>query len=376
MKTKIAQKQTKIRDNDISGIDELLRRVIEKGASDLHLVVHNPPILRIDGVMVPQEDLPILNPDDVDVFLNQTITKDQRNTFIREHELDSAYSIAGLGRFRINALKQRGSTSLAFRLVPFDAPTIDELKIPQVCKNLIQKQRGLILVTGPSGSGKSTTLAAMINHLNQTERRNVITIEDPIEFLFKNNKCVIHQREIGSDTSSFAKALKYSLRHDPDVIVIGEMRDLTTISTAMSAAETGHLVLGTLHTYDAAQSIDRIIDVFPPAQQRQVRLQLSQVLEAVLSQTLLPRINGGRIAAFEIMLATSVVRRLIRDEKIWEITPNIEMGVREGSQSMNQALADLIQNNLVAKDDAMLKSSDSVKLESLISKQNKYECVR
>ena len=376
MKSKLAQKPVRIKDNGIPKIDELLKRVIDKGASDLHLMVQSPPLLRINGLLIPQEDILPLNPDDVDALLSQTVTKDQRNIFINEHELDSAYSVAGLGRFRINALKQRGSTSLAFRLVPYDIPTIDELGLPQVCKQLVLKPRGLILVTGPSGSGKSTTLAAMINHLNKNEQRNVITIEEPIEFLFKNDKCVIHQREIGTDTTSFAKALKHSLRHDPDVIVIGEMRDLTTISTAMSAAETGHLVLGTLHTYDAAQSIDRIIDVFPPEQQRQVRLQLSQVLEAVLSQTLLPCINGGRIAAFEIMLATSVVRRLIRDEKIWEITPNIEMGIREGSQSMNQALADLVRNNLVAKEDAMLRSSDPVKLDNLISNNSKYECVR
>ena len=376
MKSKLAQKPVRIKDNGIPKIDELLKRVIDKGASDLHLMVQSPPLLRINGLLIPQEDILPLNPDDVDALLSQTVTKDQRNIFINEHELDSAYSVAGLGRFRINALKQRGSTSLAFRLVPYDIPTIDELGLPQVCKKLVLKPRGLILVTGPSGSGKSTTLAAMINHLNKNEQRNVITIEEPIEFLFKNDKCVIHQREIGTDTTSFAKALKHSLRHDPDVIVIGEMRDLTTISTAMSAAETGHLVLGTLHTYDAAQSIDRIIDVFPPEQQRQVRLQLSQVLEAVLSQTLLPCINGGRIAAFEIMLATSVVKRLIRDEKIWEITPNIEMGIREGSQSMNQALADLVRNNLVAKEDAMLRSSDPVKLDNLISNNSKYECVR
>jgi len=291
-------------------------------------------------------------------------------------ELDFGYSISGVGQFRCNAAMQRGAISLAIRLLPAIIPTIDELEIPQICKQLILRPRGLILVTGPSGSGKSTTLAAMINHLNRNAQRNVITIEEPIEFLFKNDKCVIHQREIGSDTISFAKALKHSLRHDPDVIVIGEMRDLTTISTAMSAAETGHLVLGTLHTYDAAQSIDRIIDVFPPEQQRQVRLQLSQVLEAVLSQTLLPRINGGRIAAFEIMLANSVIKRLIRDEKIWEITPNIEMGIREGSQSMNQALANLVRNNLVSKEDAILRSSDPAKLESLVSNINKYESAR
>ncbi len=376
MKSKVAKKPEKIEDSRIIKIDELLKLVIDKKASDLHLVVNSPPILRIDGLLVPQEDVPSLNPDDIDALLCQVITKDQRNMFIKEHELDSAYSITGLGRFRINALKQRGSTSLAFRLVPYDAPTIDELGIPQICKQLIQKPRGLILVTGPSGSGKSTTLAAMINHLNTNAQRNVITIEEPIEFLFKNDKCVIHQREIGSDTTSFAKALKHSLRHDPDVIVIGEMRDLATISTAMSAAETGHLVLGTLHTYDAAQSIDRIIDIFPPAQQRQIRLQLSQVLEAVLSQALLPRIDGGRIAAFEVMLATSVVRRLIRDEKIWEITPNIEMGVKEGSQSMNQALADLVRNNHVTMEEAMLRSGDPVKLENLIYSKGRFESVR
>jgi twitching motility protein PilT len=215
----------------------------------------------------------------------------------------------------------------------------------------------------------------MLNHLNEEQQRNVITIEEPIEYLFKNNKSIIHQREIGSDTTSFSKALKHSLRHDPDVIVIGELRDLATISTALSAAETGHLVLGTLHTYDAAQSIDRIIDVFPPTQQRQVRLQLSQVLEAVLSQSLLPCIDGGRIAAFEIMLANSVIKRLIRDEKIWEITPNIEMGVREGSQSLNQALADLVHKELITKEDAILRSSDPVKLESLIAVKERQECI-
>ncbi len=375
MKTKLAQKQTTIKKNGVPIIDELLKRLVKKGASDLHLIVQSRPILRINGLLLPQEDIPILNPDDIEALLSQAITKDQRDAFIHEHELDAACSIAGVGRFRLNALKQRGSTSLAFRLVPYEIPTIDDLGLPQICKKLIQKPRGLILVTGPSGSGKSTTLAAMINHLNDHNQRNVITIEEPIEYLFKNNKCIIHQREIGSDTSSFSKALKHTLRHDPDVIVIGELRDLATISTAMSAAETGHLVLGTLHTYDAPQSIDRIIDVFPPTQQRQVRLQLSQVLEAVLSQSLLPCINGGRIAAFEIMLANSVIKRLIRDEKIWEITPNIEMGVREGSQSLNQALADLVQKELIAKEDAILRSSDPVRLESLISVKEKQVCL-
>jgi twitching motility protein PilT len=372
MNPELSAKQAIKNGNGKMIIEDLLKQVIDKKASDLHLVVKSPPILRIDGLMVPQADMPVLKPDDLNALFGQVTTQDQRDEFTIEHELDSAYSVSGLGRFRLNALKQRGSISLAFRLVPHEAPTIDEMGIPQVCKQIIRKTRGLVLVTGPSGSGKSTTLAAMLNYLNQTEQRNVITIEEPIEYLFKNEKCVIQQREIGSDTGSFARALKYSLRHDPDVIVIGELRDLATISTAMSAAETGHLVLGTLHTYDAAQSIDRIIDVFPPEQQRQVRLQLSQVLEAVLSQSLVPGTNGGRVAAFEIMLATSVVRTLIRDEKIWEITPNIEMGIREGSQSMNQALADLVKKKLIAREDAMLRATDPAKLENLLSNGQKY----
>ncbi|GAI95506.1 unnamed protein product, partial [marine sediment metagenome] len=262
------------------------------------------------------------------------------------------YSIPGLARFRVNALQQRGTMSLAFRLVPFKAPSIDELGLPQICKELVLKPRGLILVTGPAGSGKSTTLAAMLNHLNQNERRNIITIEDPIEYLFRDERCIIQQRDLGDDTKSFSIALIHALRHDPDVIVIGEMRDLDTISTAITAAETGHLVLGTLHTVDAAQSIDRIIDIFPPGQQRQMRLQLSQVIEAVLSQTLLPRIGGGRVAAFEIMIATSVIKRLIREEKIYEIPTNMELGSREGMQTLDQALADLVRSGIVTQEEA------------------------
>ena len=366
MKTRLAQKQSKTRNNGALKIDELLKLVIDKGASDLHLTVPSSPVLRVDGLLMPQIDLNPISPDDIETIFKQIATPEQRTTFEREHELDIAFSIAGLGRFRVNAIKQRGSTSLAFRLVPYDIPTIDELGLPQICKHLILKPRGLILITGPAGSGKSTTLAAMINHLNKNCQKNVLTIEDPIEFLFSNDKCFIRQRELGSDTKSFAKALKHVLRHDPDVIVIGEMRDLATISTAISAAETGHLVLGTLHTIDAAQSIDRMIDVFPPGQQRQIRLQLSQVVEAILSQALLPLIGGGRIAAFEIMLATSVVRRLIRDEKIYEILPNMEMGTKEGSKTMDQALADLVRRKLVALEDALLRSSNPVKLNQLL----------
>ena len=366
MKTQLANKRVKARNNGALKIEELLKLVIEKGASDLHLTVPSSPILRVDGALIPLVDIHPLSPDDVEAIFNQVASPEQKETFKREHELDIAFSIAGVGRFRVNAMKQRGSTSLAFRLVPYDIPTIDELGLPPICKELILKPRGLILITGPSGSGKSTTLAAMVNYLNENCQRNIITVEDPIEFLFSNNKCIIRQRDVGSDTTSFIKALKHALRHDPDVIVLGEMRDLATISTAMSAAETGHLVLGTLHTYDAAQSVDRIIDVFPPEQQRQVRLQLSQVLQAVLSQALLPRIGGGRVAAFEIMLNNSVITRLMREEKIYEIPPNLEMGNREGSRSMNQDLAALIEKKLITIEDAVLQSSAPVRLREIL----------
>jgi len=341
---------------------ELLKLMVDKKASDLHLRVGSPPVFRIDGLLIPQEDLPPLASEDIEGLFGQISTQQQRGVFGKELELDFAYSVPGLARFRVNILRQRGTMSLAFRRVPFEVPTIDELGLPQVCKELILKPRGLILVTGAAGSGKSTTLAAMIDHLNGIVKRNVITIEDPIEFLFRDKKCIIRQRDIGDDTKSFAAALVHALRHDPDVLVIGEMRDLATISTAMRAAETGHLVLGTLHTFDAPQSIDRIIDVFPPSQQRQIRLQLSQIIEAVLSQALLSRIGGGRIAAFEIMLANGIIRRLIREEKIYEIPPNLEMGRLEGMQTLDQALADLVKNNIVAVEDAMMKSSNPARL--------------
>ena len=347
-------------------IDELLSLTVYNGASDLHITVPSPPILRIEGRLIAQKDLPPITPNDVRDIFKQITTEEQRVTFDRELELDFAYSIPGLARFRVSALLQRGSMSLAFRLVPFKTPSIDELGLPQVCKELIVKPRGLILITGAAGSGKSTTLAAMINYLNETEERNVITIEDPIEFLFRNNKCIIRQRELGYDTKLFYTALVHALRHDPDVIVIGEMRDLPTISTAITAAETGHLVIGTMHTIDSAQSVDRVIDIFPAAQQQQIRLQFSQVIEAVLSQVLLTRIGGGRIAAFEILLATPGIRRLIREGKIFEIPTNLEHGALEGKQSMDQALADLVKRNIVAREEAMMKSSNSAKLIELL----------
>lgn len=350
-------------------INELLKLMVNKGASDLHLTVPSPPALRIDGVLIPQEDLPPMTAKDVELALEQVSTQEQGAVFDREWEMDCAYTVPGLARFRVNALRQRGVISLAFRFVPFYIPSIDEWELPQIFKELIFKPRGLILVTGPSGSGKSTTLVAMLSHLNDNATRNVITIEDPIEFVFCNKKCLIRQRDLGDDTKSFSTAVIHALRHDADIIVIGEMRDLDTISTAITAAETGHLVLGTLHTIDAPQSIDRIIDIFPHGQQQQIRVQLSQVIETVISQALLPRIDGGRIAAFEIMLANSVIRRLIRDEKLYEIHPNMEMGKLEGMQTLDQALADLVKRNIVTLEEALMRSSNPVKLRRSLQSQ-------
>ena len=348
-------------------VDELLKLMVDKGASDLHLKVPSPPVLRIDGVLVPQEDLPPVTPKDIEMVFEHITTQSQRETFYRELELDFAYSLPGLARFRVNVLKQRGTWSLAFRLVPFTILSIDELGLPQIFKELVLKPRGLILVTGPTGSGKSTTLAAMINHLNESKKQNVITIEDPIEYLYHNKKCIIAQRDLGDDTKSFANALVHALRHDPDVILVGEMRDLETISTAITAAETGHLVLATLHTTDAVQTVDRIIDVFPPEHQHQVRLQLSQIIEAVLAQTLLPRAGGkGRIAAFEILVANPAVRNLIRTSKTFELPNVIQLGAKDGMQTLSQALAYLVKNRTVTIEEAMMKSSDPERLKKSI----------
>ena len=349
---------------------ELLLLMVNKGASDLHLTVPSPPVLRINGELIPQEDLPPLTAKDVELALEQVSTVEQRAVFDRKRELDFAYPVPGLARFRVNVLQQRGVMSLVFRFVPFYIPSIDEWGLPQILKELILKPRGLILVTGPTGSGKSSTMAAMLSHLNDNMRRNVITIEDPIEFVFRNKKCLIRQRDVGDDTESFSSALIHVLRHDPDVIVIGEMRDLDTISTAIRAAETGHLVLATLHTTDAAQTVDRIIDVFPANQQAQVRLQFSQVLEAILTQCLLPRIDGkGRVAAFEIMLGNPAVRNLIRSAKSHELPNTIQLSTKEGMQTLDQALTDLVRRNIVTQEEAIMKSSNPVKLQQSLQAQ-------
>jgi twitching motility protein PilT len=339
-------------------LETFLRRVVDKGASDLHLRVPSPPVLRIDGELITQEDTPPLTPKDLENVFEQITTPEQRSTFLKELELDFAYSVPGVARFRVSVMRQRGTMSLAFRLVPIEILSIDDLGLPQVCKELVLKPRGLVLITGPTGSGKSTTMAAMIQHLNENDKRNVITIEDPIEYLHRNKGCIIAQRDLGDDTKSFDTALIHALRHDPDVIVVGEMRDLPTISTAIRAAETGHLVMGTLHTTDASQTIDRIIDIFPSDHQQQVRLQLSQVIEAVLCQTLLPRKKGGRVAAFEIMIATSAVRNLIREAKTFELHNVMRLSSKDGMQTLDQALADLVRGGVVFEEEALMKSSN------------------
>jgi len=348
-------------------IKELLRVMSERNASDLHLRVPAPPMLRVDGELVPADGYGRLSPSDVEEAFKQTTSELQSRRFHEELELDFAYSVPGLARFRVNVMLQRGSMSIAFRRIPFTIPTIQDFNLPGICKMLIMKPRGLVLVTGPTGSGKSTTLAAMIDYLNETEARNVITIEDPVEFLHHNKKCLIAQRDLGDDTKSFANALKHALRHDPDVILVGEMRDLETISTAITAAETGHLVLGTLHTVDAVQTVDRIIDAFPPEHQHQIRLQLSQVIEGVLSQTLVPRAAGsGRVGVFEILVANGAVRNLIRTNKTFELPSVLQLGSKEGMQSLNQALAALVNSNTITTEEAVRKSSDPDQLQRLI----------
>ncbi len=353
-------------------IDEILNQMVELKASDLHLRVPSKPIFRIDGELVPQKGSSELTPEDIEEAFGQVTSPEQRMSFEEKRELDFAYAIPGLARFRVNVMSQRGSLSIAFRVVPYKILTVDELGIPQICKQLILKPRGMILVTGPTGSGKSTTMAAMIDHLNENRSCNVITVEDPIEYLHKNKKCLIAQRELGDDTYSFDSALIHALRHDPDVIVLGEMRDVETMSIAIRAAETGHLVMGTLHTRDAAQTVDRVIDMFPPNQQAQIRLQVSQSIEGILSQTLLPKRSGkGRVAAFEIMLGNAAVRNLIRDGRNYELPNVIQLNNKDGMQTLDQSLSDLVRNGVVSREEAISKSSNPERLQKMLQFNSK-----
>ncbi len=348
-------------------IDDLLRMTLAKGASDLHLKAGGVPVVRINGELFPQDEIPEMTLQDMGQALEKVTTEEQRSFFADELELDFAYHASGIGRFRINAYFQEGTVSLACRPVRKKIPTIKELCLPAAYESLVLRRNGLVIVTGPTGCGKSTTLAAMINFLNQKEKRKVITIEDPVEFVYQDKKCVFSQRELGRDTRSFSNALKHALREDPDVILVGEMRDLETMATALTAAETGHLVLTTLHTPSAPLAIDRFIDIFPPHQQQQVRIQLSTTLEGVLYQTLVPRNDGsGRIAAVEIMLATAAVRNLIREGKTYQLSNAIQTGAQYGSQTLDQALLTLCRNGTISRQEALARSVDTEEFKRML----------
>lgn len=348
-------------------LEDLLYMMVENKASDLHLAVGSPPLMRVNGELMPMP-YPVLKPNVVQPLLYSILTDIQITTFERHWELDFSYSVPGVSRFRVNVHRQRGSVGAVFRMIPSDTPSLDKLRMPAIVKELTERPRGLILVTGPTGSGKSTTLAAMIDEINRTRRTHIVTIEDPIEFLHNNKMSVITQREVGSDTESFGVALRHVLRQDPDVILIGEMRDLETIAAALTAAETGHLVFATLHTTSAPQTIDRIVDVFPEHQQDQVRTQLSNVLEGVVTQTLLQDILGkGRVCAQEIMLGTPAIRTLIRDNKIHQIPSIIQASGKFGMQTLDQTLRTLVLEKKVTIDEAIAKSSNPDDFKALLA---------
>jgi len=319
------------------------------------LTVESPPVLRIDGSLVPLE-YPNLSPTDMEEMVRSVMTDEQYKRFSEHGELDFSYSLPGVGRYRMNAFRQRGSAGMVIRLIPFNIPAPETLGLPPVSIEFARLQKGLVLVTGPTGSGKSTTLASLIDYINRNRACHIVTIEDPIEYLHKHQKSLVNQREVGNDTYSFANALRAVLRQDPDVILVGEMRDLETISTAISAAETGHLVFSTLHTNDATQSVDRIIDVFPPHQQQQIRVQLAAVLQGIMSQQLLPRASGrGRVAAIEVLLATPALRNLIREGKTHQIPTVLQTGGKQGMQTMDKAIQDLLRQGLITPEVAQEK---------------------
>jgi twitching motility protein PilT len=349
-------------------LQQLLKAMVEKGASDLHITTGSPPQLRIDGSLVPLRTN-ALNPVETKQLCYSVLTDQQKLRFEEDLELDFSFGVRGLSRFRGNLFMQRGAVGGAFRTIPFQIRAFSELGLPQVLEELCNKPRGLVLVTGPTGSGKSTTLAAMIDKINRERHEHIITVEDPIEYLHSHKSCVINQREVGTDTRSFKQSLKHILRQDPDVVLIGEMRDLETIEAALVTAETGHLVFATLHTNSAAQTINRIIDVFPPNQQSQIRAQLSFVLEGVIAQSLVPKADGqGRVPAMEIMVPNAAIRNLIREDKIHQIYSQMQIGQgKSGMQTLNQCLATLFLKRLVSLEEAVAHSADPDELQQIIA---------
>ncbi len=339
----------------------------EERASDLHIIAFSPPLLRIKGMMKPITDMQPLTPDDIDQAFKQITSEEQRANFERDLELDFGYTIPDFGRIRCNAAKQRGSTSLAIRLLPAVVPTLDELGLPEVCKELVLRPRGMVVVSGPTGSGKSTTLSAMINYLNSVENHRVVTIEDPIEFVYSNDRCVITQRELGSDTHSFAEALRHVLRQDPDVILVGEMRDLETASAALTLAETGHLILTTGHASSAPQAIERIIDLFPPYERPLVQSRLASLLVGILCQALVPRVDGsGRVAAIEVMLTSPAVRNTIREGKIHQLPNAMLTQARLGMLLLDHSLVDLYRKGLISRESVLAFCNNSDEVTRLI----------
>jgi twitching motility protein PilT len=344
-------------------IAELLALVIDRGGSDMHLMAGSPPFIRLHGELLRLEEYPSLTPEGLRGMIYGILPQKLQQRFEQELELDTAYSLPGRARFRVNVYQQRDSVGAAFRLIPSRIATVDELDLPSVVADLARKPRGLVLITGPTGSGKSTTLASMVDVVNTERPAHVMTVEDPIEFLHTNKRSAVNQREVGHDTLGFAQALRHALRQDPDVILVGEMRDLETISTALSAGETGHLVFATLHTQDAAQAIDRIIDVFPAEQQQQVRVQLSTTLQGIVNQQLVPTTNGnGRVVATEVLVATPAVRALIRANKVPMIVSAMQTGAIEGMQTMDASLAQLVRTGRITREAALDRCHDEAEL--------------
>lgn len=347
-------------------IEILLEEVIKKKASDLHIQVGLPPMLRVDGALMPVTGADVLTEETVEALVFTILDEDQKQILLKDKEFDFSFAFGDLGRFRVNAFHERGNLAAALRLIPNEILTIEQLGLPPVVSKFSDYPRGLVLVTGPTGSGKSTTLAALIHKINNERSAHIVTIEDPIEFTHTSKKSVIVQREVHYDTYSFSAALRSSLRQDPDVVLIGEMRDLETIAAAITIAETGHLVFATLHTNSAAQSIDRMIDVFPPHQQPQIRAQLANILQAICAQRLLPAIGGGRVPAAEVLVATSAVRNIVREGKSHQLEAVIQTGAEHGMQSMDKTLVNMIHSGTVTYDEARMIAVDIEELDRLM----------
>jgi twitching motility protein PilT len=351
-------------------IDVLLERVVELNASDLHITAGSPPIVRVTGALVPLEGFPTMTPDMTRDLLYRILSTEKQKHLEIDRQIDLSYGVPGLARFRLNVYLQRGTLAAAFRLIPATLKTLEELGLPTSLNELAHRPRGLVLVTGPTGSGKSTTLAAMIDEINRTRSDHIITIEDPIEFLHRHKRSIINQREVGDDATGFGAALRAALRQDPDVILLGEMRDLETIGTAITAAETGHLVFATLHTQTASSTVDRIIDVFPAAQQDQIRTQLAAAIQGIVTQTLLPTADGAsRVAALEILFPDDAIRNLIRQGKSEQIYSYMQTGSKRGMQTMEQALADLVMRGVVTRDEALARSTRADQLVGMLERR-------